>query len=101
MSADKLPSREELEALFGRSARARMEAAKAALREAGVAPTGRPMLSQVAPGQWAVSFIPGLVLMEALTPQERAQAEAMLAAGPEPPVGPEPPDTKEEASDEK
>ena len=111
MSADKLPSREELEALFGRSARARMEAAKAALREAGVAPTGRPMLSQVAPGQWAVSFIPGLVLMEALTPQERAQAEAMLAAEPEAPgaadvidgkaAAPESPETKEEAqSDE-
>ena len=95
MSAQDLPSREELEGLFARSARARMEAAKAALREAGVAPTGRPMLSQVGPGQWAVSFMAGLTLIEALTPQERAQAEAMLA--PEP----EAPDTKEEASDEK
>ena len=95
MSAHDLPSREDLEALFARSVRARMEAAKKALREAGVAPTGRPMLAEVAPGQWTVSFMAGLALMEALGPQERAQAEAMLAAAPEAP------ETKEEAqSDE-
>jgi len=85
MSAHDLPTREELEALFARSARARMEAAKAALREAGVAPTGRPMLSQVAPGQWALSFTAGLALMEALSPEQLAQAEQMLAPTPEPP----------------
>ena len=85
MSAHDLPSRAELEALFAASARARMESAKAALREARVAPIGRPMLVEVAPGQWTVSFTAGLALMEALGPQERAQAEQMLAAAPEPP----------------
>ena len=87
MNARNLPSPEELEALFACSVQARMEAAKTALREAGVAPTGRPMLVEVAPGQWTVSFMAGLGLVEALGPQERAQAEAMLAAAPEPTDG--------------
>ncbi len=94
MPGSNLMTQGELKAQFARLTRSKMEQAKAALREAGVAPTGQPMLVQVAPGQWTISFMVGLGLMEALPPEERAQAERMLAAEPE---RPEPPEEKAEA----
>lgn len=100
MSASDLPSPEELEILFARSARARMEAAKGALREAGIAPTGRPMFLEVAPGQWTVCFRAGLGFIEAMGPQERAQAEAMLAPAPEERSEEEPGEVEEQSGEE-